>query len=207
MATGNTRTNVLITLGVLFTIGGASRILPHAFAAAENTVPAEHDEGAPGAGDLMSTSYDLDSFGEDTPGRVCFTGEAAAALEKDQEAIDRRAEAIQEQELELQARKIDLDRRAQELQALQATLEDRWRQMSAEADQDVEHLAQMYATMKADQAAPIFDQMDPGFAAGFLRLMPSDQAGGILASMDTSKAYVVSVKLASLNDDIRAAQD
>ena len=72
MATGNTRTNVLITLGVLFTIGGASRILPHAFAAAENTVPAEHDEGAPGAGDLISTSYDLDSFGEDTPGRVCF---------------------------------------------------------------------------------------------------------------------------------------
>ena len=53
--------------------------------------------------------------------------------------------------------------------------------------------------------AAIFDQMDPAFAAGFLRLMQSDQAGMILAGMDTSKAYVVSVRLASLNDDIRAA--
>ena len=54
MATGNTRTHVLITLGVLFTIGGASRILPHAFAAAENTAPAEHGEGAPEKGEIIS---------------------------------------------------------------------------------------------------------------------------------------------------------
>ena len=88
---------------------------------------------------------------------------------------------------------------------LQKMLDERWKRMSATADQDVEHLASMYAAMKPDQAAAIFDQMDPSFAAGFLRLMPSDQAGMILAGMETSKAYVVSVKLASRNEDIRRA--
>ena len=48
--------------------------------------------------------------------------------------------------------------------------------------------------------------MDPAFAAGFLRLMPSEQAGLILASMDSKKAYVISVKLATMNADVRNAQ-
>ncbi|MEE2878112.1 MAG: hypothetical protein VX593_03820 [Pseudomonadota bacterium] len=204
MAAGNARTHVLLTLGVLFTIGGASRILPSTFAIAEDKTAAASAELD---ADALQASYvPADTDAADAVDKICLTGETAEALAKDQEALDVRVEAIQEQELSLQARKIDLDQRAEELQALQKTLEDRWRQMSAEADQDVEHLAQMYAAMKPDQAAPIFNQMDPGFAAGFLRLMQSDQAGMILASMDSSKAYIVSVKLASLNDDIRAAQ-
>lgn len=202
MAGKNTRTNVLLTLGVLFTIGGASRILPHAFASTENATSPDHQEE-----ELVPAAYIPDESPAPVSGKVCFTGEAAEALARDQEAFDDRVADIQEQELSLQARRIDLERRAEELQALQRTLENRWKQMSAEADEDVEHLAQMYAAMKPDQAAPIFNQMDPGFAAGFLRLMQSDQAGMILASMDASKAYVISVKLASLNDDIRAAQD
>ena len=61
----------------------------------------------------------------------------------------------------------------------------------------------MYSAMKADQAAQIFNQMDAGFAAGFLRLMASDQAGLIMVNMQTQKAYLVSVKLATMNDDVR----
>ncbi|MEQ8557488.1 MAG: hypothetical protein RIB03_04150 [Henriciella sp.] len=205
MAGKNTRSNVLLTLGVLFTIGGASRILPHAFAAAEDTPPSQ-EEAAAGKAGLVPASYTLDEDADASAERVCFSGEAAAALAKDQAAFDERTAALQEEELSLQARRQELDSQAEELQALQKTLENRWRQMSASADQDIEHLAQMYAAMKPDQAAAIFNQMDPGFAAGFLRLMPSDQAGMILASMDASKAYVVSVKLASKNEDIRKAQ-
>jgi flagellar motility protein MotE (MotC chaperone) len=59
--------------------------------------------------------------------------------------------------------------------------------------------------MKPDSAASIFNQMDPAFAAGFLRLMPSEQAGLILAAMDSKKAYVISVKVASMNADVRNA--
>ncbi|OYW84184.1 MAG: hypothetical protein B7Z22_11160, partial [Hyphomonas sp. 32-62-5] len=83
------------------------------------------------------------------------------------------------------------------------TLEARWQEMQASSDQDIEHLARMYSAMKPDQAALIFNQMDAGFAAGFLRLMASDQAGLILANMEAQKAYLVSVKLATMNDDVR----
>ena len=72
-------------------------------------------------------------------------------------------------------------------------------------DPDIRHLAGMYSAMKPDAAATIFNQMDPAFAAGFLRLIPSEQAGLILANMDAKKAYVISVKLATMNADVRNA--
>lgn len=205
MAGNQTRSNVLITLGVLFTIGGASRILPHAFASAEDKPEvAQHDLAAhtPGpATSLTSASVSTAAIAD----QVCFTGEAADALVRDQKALDERLQAVQKLELELQTRQYELEQQGADLRQLKATVDERWRQMSAEADQDVNHLAQMYSAMKPDQAAAIFDQMDPAFAAGFLRLMQSDQAGMILAGMETSKAYVVSVRLASLNNDVRAA--
>ena len=64
-------------------------------------------------------------------------------------------------------------------------------------------MAQMYGAMKPDQAAIIFNQMDPGFAAGFLRLLNSEQAGLIMANMESQQAYIVSVRLASINEDLR----
>ncbi|MEQ9314239.1 MAG: hypothetical protein RLN72_00220 [Henriciella sp.] len=206
MAGSGARTHVLITLGVLFTIGGATRILPSTLASAENTKAEEVSLAA------ASTEHTPDTHAAPAtppkaagPTEVCLTGEAAEALTSDQDALKARADALQEQELELQARKQDLDKQAAELAALRETIDERWNTMSTSADNDITHLAQMYSAMKPDQAASIFNQMDPGFAAGFLRLMPSDQAGLILAGMQSEKAYVVSVRLASKNGDIRSA--
>ena len=201
-----TRSNVLLTLGILFTIGGATRIIPHTFAEAENS-PAEETRDAPQSEPrLMQAAYEPDSMSTSpSENEVCFSGAAASAMAEDQKSFEARTQALQEQELSLQARKQELDRQSEELKTLQASLEDRWQEMSATADQDIQHLAQMYSSMKPDQAAAIFNQMDASFAAGFLRLMPSEQAGGILAGMNTNKAYVVSVKLASRNSDIREA--
>lgn len=82
-------------------------------------------------------------------------------------------------------------------------METRWEDMQAFAGEDLNHLAQMYGAMKPDQAATIFNQMDPGFAAGFLRLLNSEQAGLIMANMESQQAYIVSVRLASINEDLR----
>jgi flagellar motility protein MotE (MotC chaperone) len=38
-----------------------------------------------------------------------------------------------------------------------------------------------------------------------MRLMRSEQAGMILAGMETRKAYAVSLKLAAMNEDVRNA--
>ncbi len=205
MAGAGTRTHVLITLGVLFTIGGLTRVLPSTLAAAEETAADEHGSDAEPHGETVPASYSMPDDSTPAEEQICLTGAAAEALASDQEALAARADALREQELALRSRSQELDRQAAELAALKTTIDDRWKSMATSADNDIQHLAQMYSAMKPDQAAGIFNQMDPGFAAGFLRLMPSDQAGLILAGMQADKAYIVSVKLASKNGDIRSA--
>ncbi len=194
------RSNVLLILGALFSIGGTIRFLPTNLATAEEIQPIEQPESETEGQLISAPPGNL----PDTD-QVCFSGDTAAMLIEDQKELVRETQELQEQKLSLQTWQEKLNRDNADLQAIQKTLEDRWQQMQNASNNDIQHLAQMYRAMKPDQAASIFNQMDPGFAAGFLRLMPSDQAGLIMARMQTSKAYIVSVKLASMNDDIRLA--
>lgn len=195
----NSRSYVLLTLGFLFTLGAAVRFLPSNLAIAESPQtpahPAEAVDHAPSAEASLPNTKQVD--------QVCFTAETAALLADDQRKLKEQQAALQELELELLARQQELDRRAADLQAVEATLQDRWVQLQDVSNDDMEHLARMYGTMKPDQAASIFNQMDSDFAAGFLRLMRSEQAGMILAGMETKKAYAVSLRLAALNEDVR----
>lgn len=195
----NSRSYVLLTLGFLFTLGAAVRFLPSNLAIAESPQapahPSETKDHAPAPAAITSGAKQVD--------QVCFTAETAALLADDQKKLKEQQAALQELELELLARQQELDRRAADLQAVEATLQDRWVQLQNVSNDDMEHLARMYGTMKPDQAASIFNQMDSDFAAGFLRLMRSEQAGMILAGMETKKAYAVSLRLAALNEDVR----
>jgi flagellar motility protein MotE (MotC chaperone) len=198
----NNTSHVLLTLGVLFTIGGATRFLPNGLAFAEDlglkpateTAAAKTDSAAkpaaPSAADLQE---------------VCFTTESAAMVAEDQWLFESQKEELKNEKLALQTWEKELETQTAELQALQTTLEARWQEIQGASDRDIKHLAGMYSAMKPDAAASIFNQMDPAFAAGFLRLIPSEQAGLILANMDSKKAYVISVKLATMNADVRNA--
>lgn len=194
------RSHVLVTLGALFTLGGATRFVFANLATAEGAAAPAVEAIA-----VEPINYTEDASHMDAPdlSQVCFSGEAAARLEEDQWLFETEREELRQDKLELETWQLELERQAEELQALQVALDTRWQQMQAAADDDMLHLAEMYGAMKANEAAQIFNQMDPSFAAGFLRLLPSEQAGQIMAGMDTEKAYVVSVRLASLNSDIR----
>lgn len=196
------RSNVLLTLGILFTIGGATRFLPDAIAFAEQG-PAT-DVAATSA---AAAAPAAPQPGTSTPGaglkEVCFSSEAASLIQEDQWLFETERTELTRKQVELQAWEQQLKEQTAELKLLQETLETRWQEMQTSSDRDIEHLARMYSAMKADQAAQIFNQMDAGFAAGFLRMMASDQAGLVLANMEAEKAYLVSVKLASMNDDVR----
>ena len=205
--------NVLVVLGVLFTLGGAARLLPGDAGAAEGD-PAESE--LPAAASMVSAESP-NSAEKTTPGKpinltpstpsnatqVCFTAETAQQLRLEQETLGAERETLQESRLKLAAREAEVQAKFAELDALNAKLDQRWKDMQVTSREDLQHLAQMYGAMKADQAAQIFNQMDPAFAARFLRMISSDQAGLILAGMETDKAYVVSVKLANFNADIR----
>lgn len=202
----NSRSYVLLTLGVLFSLGAAVRFLPSSLAVAEETHKA--DTPAIESHDPASTPGRTTSRPDSKPiDQVCFTAETAALLADDQKKLKEQQAALQKLELDLRARQQELDRRSADLEAVAATLNERWSQLQDASNEDMEHLARMYGTMKPDQAASIFDQMDSDFAAGFLRLMRSEQAGMILAGMETKKAYAVSLKLASMNEDIRTTTE
>ncbi|MFN4183340.1 MAG: MotE family protein [Hyphomonas sp.] len=195
------RSNVLLTLGVLFTIGGATRFLPDALAFAEGPTTSATPASAV-TSPIASPAPPAAST--DSLKQVCFSSESASLLQEDQWLFDSEQQQLKKQQLELQAWENQLAQQTAELKLLQQTLEARWEQMQASSDQDIEHLSRMYGAMKADQAAQIFNQMDAGFAAGFLRLMVPDQAGLVLANMEAEKAYLVSIKLATMNNDVRA---
>lgn len=212
----NKSSHVLITLGVLFTVASAARLIPDNQAVAEEAqdklaeaaepakeIKAETSETSESSGpkNLLATKNETSKSASE--GEVCFSGETAAALSEDRWMFEQRETQLVEQQLTLQEWQSRLEARTSELEALEALLNERWTAMKTESDSDIKHLAQMYGSMKPDQAALIFNEMDTNFAAGFLRQLPSDQAGLILANMDTEKAYVTSVRLASMNDDIR----
>ena len=204
------RSHVLLTLGTLFAFSGASRFMPNGLANAEETV----SPSIPAILSSDTTSNEdasMDALSETEPkhqaaalDKVCLTGEAADKFSEDQWLFETERDALRQKHIKLQSWEAELNLQTAELRNLQSTLEERWSEMQQQADQDVVHLAKMYASMKAEQAAEIFNQMDPDFAAGFLIQLPSDQAGLILANMEKKKAYVVSVSMASNNADIRA---
>ncbi len=206
---GSHSSHVLLTLGVLFTLGGATRFLPGPEAAAESprsptsaAAPVQ-ETTEPRAGEAASAAPTAPKGGKL---QVCFSGDQAASLQEDRWLFESEQETLNEEKIALKALQADLQQQSADLAAEKATLNARWEKMQAEAGADIDHLSRMYGAMKPDQAATIFNQMDAAFAAGFLRRLSSDQAGLILASMQAEKAYVVSLKLASRNQDVRDAE-
>lgn len=191
--------HVLITLGALFTLGGATRIvslkIPIAQASAESGSEPTTELTSLQDADEVETDASLES--------VCFSAEQAAALQQDQWLFEEELAALEDQRMELAEWEIQLKEQTESLAELQNALDARWEEMVLTADEDIKHLAKMYSAMKPKEAAAIFDRMDASFGAGFLRLMPSDQAGKILAEMDPDRAYTISAKIAASNSDIR----
>ena len=187
-------------MAVLFTLGGVARFVPGSFAKAESadieTV-------------IQTTAIDpvtasQQSLSSPTPtAAVCLTEATALLVAESQDSLAREQALLDQRRIEIDALLVELDRRRNKLQEVESLLQARWQKMRVRADEDVQHLAQMYGAMKAKEASEIFNRMDPGFAAGFLRELNSEQAGLILAGMNTEKAYVVSLKMASVNMDIR----
>lgn len=194
------RSNVLLTLGVLFTLGAATRLVPVNQA---DATEAEAEKTADTPAAEVKTADTANTKTVPIEGQICFSEDLSAALANDQLRLETETDKLAARELELQALEAELAQTRADLTVLQASLETRWTDMQAFAGEDLNHLAQMYGAMKPDQAATIFDQMDPGFAAGFLRLLNSEQAGLIMANMESQQAYIVSVRLASLNEDLR----
>lgn len=124
----------------------------------------------------------------------------AELLEREERLIERenaledRAQTLEAIEARIRSQLLTLEQAQERLEETAVIVDDA-------AGRDVRHLAKMYAAMKSDQAAAIFNRMTPSFAAGFLAKMDAEAAALILSDMDAEKAYAVSLILASRNVD------
>lgn len=122
-------------------------------------------------------------------------------------------EEIKELREKLNAREDALSKREMKLRILEKRMKERLKEMrdarerlaataalvDDAAGKDVRRLAEMYQQMKPKQAGQIFNEMAASFAAGFIAEMRPDAAALVLANMDATKAYAVSLLIAGRN--------
>lgn len=207
------RSNVLFILGGLFAVSmigrsfamnltGSGSVLAMADSIVRPAPADDGDAGLPGVDENRPSPATASEFFE---GDACATGPML-------EDIRQREASLLEREAEYAERMSTLsavEQRVEERMAVLDDMNDRlataMNALEAEADQDITHLASMYENMKPAEASKIFNRMDPTFAAGFLRIMNSTNAGLILAGMEPDKAYSISVVLANRNAGYRDA--
>jgi flagellar motility protein MotE (MotC chaperone) len=137
--------------------------------------------------------------GCETPEDVAL---ALTALgEREQRLTDREAE-IEERLALLTEAEAAMKETMAELEAVEAELDATLSVASTAAEDDLARLTTVYETMKPKDAAALFAQMDPQFAAGFLGRMRADAAAAVLAGLDPQTAYTISVVLAARNADV-----
>ncbi len=136
---------------------------------------------------------------------VCLTASIAETVSRDRKNLNARLIDFEARETALKALEVKLNGQIKTISEAKANLQEQADMMSREANSDLAHLVTMYSTMKPKKAAEIFDNMDPAFAAGFLREIDGLKAGLIMAEMDTKNSYKISVLIANRNAKWRQA--
>ena len=125
------------------------------------------------------------------------------------EAMNLREERIRKREkdiaMRMQALELaeqEINRKLDELTRAEEQLRGTIALARTAAEDDIDRLTNVYASMKPKQAAALFEEMDPDFASGFLARMRPDAAAAIMAGLTPQAAYTISVVLAGRNAEV-----
>ncbi len=122
-----------------------------------------------------------------------------AALEAREEAVRAREIAVQNRIVALDLANDQIDRKLAELEAAEASLAETLAVARTAAQDDLTSLTGVYEAMKPKDAALLFAEMPPEFAAGFLGRMRAETAAEIMAGLPAANAYSISVVMAGRN--------
>jgi flagellar motility protein MotE (MotC chaperone) len=114
--------------------------------------------------------------------------------------LDKRAAAISQREVVLQAAEKRIDEKIAKLETLKKDIGGIVDKQNAEDAARLESLVKIYSTMKPVDAARIFSQLDMPVLLGVLEHMKERNAAPILAAMDPGKAKAVTLALAERRD-------
>jgi len=122
-----------------------------------------------------------------------------AALQEREAVLDEREHKLAQRLEALSLAEDRVSTKLQELTKAEETLAATMAIAKTAAADDLSHLTTLYENMKPKQAIPLFEAMDPEFAAGFIAQMKPANAAQIMAGLDPQISYAISVVLAGRN--------
>ncbi len=173
------RSGVLLVLAGLFFVAGLSRL-------------------GLGVAEVLAadTRIEDDQIALPVETEATDPGDLYAALQARMAQLDTREEALQERARALHEAEIELRNNIEQLVEAEAKLMTTLRLTETAAEDDLKHLTTVFESMKPVQAAELFAQMDTEFAAGFVSRLRPEFAGEVMSALDPVTAYGISAVLA-----------
>jgi flagellar motility protein MotE (MotC chaperone) len=212
------RPSVLLILAALLVASGAIRIgdgVGQALAETAEEAPVS-EAAAHGAGEAATEGADAvqpetDGTEAAAPDKHAAAGGAQgctadpgtaamlAAIKDRNDGLDQREARIADRERAVELAQTAIEARLAALVTAEEELAQTITMADSAAEDDVARLVAVYENMKPKDAIPVFAEMDPDFAAGFLGRMRADAAAAVLSGLDPKVAYTISAILAGRN--------
>jgi flagellar motility protein MotE (MotC chaperone) len=117
-------------------------------------------------------------------------------LAQRRDELARRAGEIEQREALLQAAEQRINDKIAKLEQMQKTIDQSFKKQDQLDDSKLQSLVKIYETMKPQEAARIFEQLDPNLLLDVVERMKEKKTASILAAMDPTKAKAVTLALA-----------
>lgn len=175
---------------------------------AQDVTAANRPAPAPAAPPLTQADINLPSINNDIPpdtsstaGQRAFTApeiEVLQSLARRREELDKREQALTAREALLTAAEQEVDRKIAELNKLRGELEALLGKQEKMEEERITSLVKIYENMKPKEAAAIFNTLDMDILLAVVSRMSERKTSPILASMNTERARLLTIKLAEM---------
>lgn len=204
-----------VRVGALY-VGGSSaqaQQAPNPPAAAARTAPAPAPAAAPAAKTPAAAPAAAPSAAA-APAKPAAPGATTNAQEQDvtnlsgseievlqqlasrRAEIERRSSELDRREAVLKAAEERIDAKIQELKKLQGSVQQAIGQYDTQETKRIENLVKVYETMKPQEAARIFEQLDMPTLIGLVDRMNTRKLAPVLAQMNPVRAKMVTDEMA-----------
>ena len=162
----------------------------------------------PPAETLKQADINLPAINRDVPpdtssmaGQRSFNAseiEVLQSLARRREELDKREQALSAREALLTAAEQEVDRKITELNKLRGELEALLGKQEKMDEERIASLVKIYENMKPKEAADIFNTLDMDILLAVVSRMAERKSSPILASMNTERARLLTIKLAEM---------
>ena len=166
---------------------------------AEEAAAKPADKPADAAAKVGETEKAADKKSEEPTGKKEYSEDDInhfSKLNERKRELDAREEELARMEQEIQMQKSELEKRLSELENTRRSISSVLEEKVQADDKKVENLVAMYSSMKPQQAAKAFEEMDEGLAIEILGRMKKKNAAEIMNLVKSEKVKIFSERYA-----------